>query len=501
VEKSSAILVSAGAVLDVSGTGVAGGFRVAAGQSLGGTGVVSGTVTIGAAATVSPGASPGTLTLTENAALAAGGNYNWQVANAAGAAGTSTGWDLLRVGGTLTVAATQADPFRINLWSLSGIGPDVSGSASNFNPLLSSSWTIASAAGGVTGFAPDRFRITQSATNGTGGFANGLNGGTFSVTLSGSTDIALVFSPSSASTTITVTTGTQTQSQAGFPLITGSTTLTKTGGGTLVLDQTNPFTGLLTVNNGVARLAVGPALSASRLAAVTGGTISLTPYLQASVAGLNPNAGGVIDVGSGLLTVQNGLTTSELLTALLHGRSDGTWTGTTGITSSQAAADLTQSMLRTVGWLDNGDGSFTFAYAAPGDTNLDWKVDILDLANFFSAGKYDTLIPATWKEGDFNYDSIVDILDAADFLFTDLFDSGIYNPPTSLLLRSLGGEPHASTPLFSSSEIPLRGIAAVPEPSPGAIVAVVAAVATLAAFRGPRQARRLRGQRRPRVAW
>ena len=52
-----------------------------------------------------------------------------------------------RVGGTLTLAATQADPFRINLWSLSGVSPDVSGSASNFNPLLSTSWTIASPTG------------------------------------------------------------------------------------------------------------------------------------------------------------------------------------------------------------------------------------------------------------------------------------------------------------------------------------------------------------------
>jgi hypothetical protein len=44
---------------------------------------------------------------------------------------------------------------------------------------------------------------------------------------------------------------------------------------------------------------------------------------------------------------------------------------------------------RSVGWLDNGDGSVTFAYAAPGDTNIDWTIDILDAADFFATGLYD----------------------------------------------------------------------------------------------------------------
>ena len=32
----------------------------------------------------------------------------------------------------------------------------------------------------------------------------------------------------------------------------------------------------------------------------------------------------------------------------------------------------------------------TFAYAAPGDSNLDWTVDILDATDFFNTGLYDT---------------------------------------------------------------------------------------------------------------
>ena len=115
-----------------------------------------------------------------------------------------------------------------------------------------------------------------------------------------------------------------------------------------------------------------------------------------------------------------------MLTALLAGRGDGSWNGTSGITSSAAASS---GGLRTVGWLDNGDGSLAVAYAAGGDTNLDWMVDILDAANFLSAGKFDSGDPATWNQGDFTYDGVVDILDAADFLSTGLFDAGFYNAP------------------------------------------------------------------------
>ena len=152
----------------------------------------SGSLTIGTGATLSPGASPGALTITGNATLGSGGNYNWQIYDATGTAGSSTGWDLITVGGTLTLASTSSDRFNLNLWSLSGVGPDVSGSAVNFNAATSGTWRIASATGGITGFSADKFTINTSATNGTGGFANALSGGTFSVAQSGN-NLNLVF--------------------------------------------------------------------------------------------------------------------------------------------------------------------------------------------------------------------------------------------------------------------------------------------------------------------
>ena len=68
--------------------------------------------------------------------------------------------------------------------------------------------------------------------------------------------------------------------------------------------------------------------------------------------------------------------------------------------SPSAAAEVASGIQRSVGWLDNGDGSLSVAYAAPGDTNIDWSIDILDAANFLALGKFDTNTAATWIEGD-----------------------------------------------------------------------------------------------------
>ena len=103
----------------------------------------------------------------------------------------------------------------------------------------------------------------------------------------------------------------------------------------------------------------------------------------------------------------------------------------------------------------------TFAYATPGDSNLDWTVDILDAGNFLTFGKFDTGLPATWIEGDFNYDKVVDILDAADFFATSLYDAGSYNSASG-------------------------AIAPVPEPSMLGLAGIGAGVAGLMAMRRKR---------------
>ena len=343
-------------------------------------------------------------------------------------------------------------------------GVNVTTSGTTNNPSFRGSYNLASgtlAAGSIssgTGFAA---ASSQRRLNWSGGTITTASG-TSDLTVSGVSGSggAILFTVSGADAKSFDVPAGRTATLGSYVTLTGSDTgYTKTGAGTLVLGGstgfTNTFSGSTTVQGGRLQLATGAASPAGRIVPVAGGTVTLAPYLMTTVGGLAPNEGGLTDVGSGLMTVASGLTAADMLVALNAGRGDGSWNGTSGITSSQAQTDIAASIPRTVGWLDNGDGTVTFAFAAPGDTNLDWNVDILDAANFLAGGKFDSGTPATWNEGDFGYDGVVDILDAADFLSTGLFDAGGYNPPPG----------QAGT------------VAAVPEPSSLATLAMAAVAA------------------------
>jgi fibronectin-binding autotransporter adhesin len=455
---SGSTTVSAGTlVLNGDQSAATGALQVASGATLGGSGTFGGLTTVDAGATFAPGSSLGTLAVTQDLTWNPGTNYNWQMLSGTGVAGAADSWDLIQVGGALSIAATSIDPFRINLWTLSSVTPDVSGPASNFDPGQDYSWTLASAAGGITGFAADKFVITTSATNGTAGFANAFGAGTFSIAQDGN-DLNLRFTSGGGPSVITITvpSGTQTQTQAGYPTLSGSIPVLKTGAGTLVLDQANPLSGSTTVQAGVLQLANGSALASSRFVVVAGGTGQVAPVTTTSVASLDLASGnGLLDLTSGALTISSGMTPTALVAEILEGRGDGSWTGSSGITSSTAAAESAAGTPRAVGWVDNGDGSLSVAYAAPGDTNIDWSIDILDASNFLAGGKFDTGSPAIWIEGDFSYDGVVDILDAADFFATGLYDAGNYNTAPGLS----------------------GGVAAVPEPATWTLLGVGLAAA------------------------
>jgi fibronectin-binding autotransporter adhesin len=238
---------------------------------------------------------------------------------------------------------------------------------------------------------------------------------------------------------------------------TGPITISSTGSGKVIFSGTGNFSGPTTVQAGGLQLAAGSPLGTSTITPVAGGTLSLSPYATTTVGGLAPNAGGLTDLGNGFLSVTSGLTATDLVTAIVAGRNGGSWDGAGGITSSTAAAAVAAGSPRAVGWLDNGDGSVSAAYAAPGDTNIDWSIDILDASNFLAGGKFDAGVPATWNEGDFSYDGIVDILDAADFFATGLYDAGNYNAAPGAV----------------------GGVAAVPEPAGLGAVGLVIAAALL----------------------
>jgi autotransporter-associated beta strand protein len=177
----------------VNGTlGDTGAKNVLSGATLAGSGTVEGPVAI--FGTVAPGNSPGTLTQGATS-FEAGGDYNWQVLDATGVAGT--GFDTINLlsGNVLTINATSVTKFDINLWSLLSIAPDVNGVASNFIDTNSYSWTLVATDQPIVAFAADKFGIFTAANNGTDGFANSFTG-TFGVALSGdNTDLMLTYTP------------------------------------------------------------------------------------------------------------------------------------------------------------------------------------------------------------------------------------------------------------------------------------------------------------------
>jgi autotransporter-associated beta strand protein len=197
IANSSQIVIGSGATLDI--TGLAGSFSLGANQTLSGTGTLLATgKTIVADGTLSPGSSPGTAIQDGGVLqLAADANYNWQVYDASGVAGTGYDTTSLINGAELDLSLlTSVDPYNINLWSLSGIGPDVNGDATGFNSGSPYSWTLFSQDSAISGFSADLFAINVGATNGTSGFSNSLGGGSFTVSLNGGGDaIMLNFIP------------------------------------------------------------------------------------------------------------------------------------------------------------------------------------------------------------------------------------------------------------------------------------------------------------------
>jgi autotransporter-associated beta strand protein len=496
-----------------------GGLVLGTGRTLGGAGTVAGDLTVDAGATISPGSNLGTLSVTQGVTWASGGNYNWQILDAAGTAGTAPGWDLLSVGGILDISATSAEPFAVNLWSLSGADPDVNGDALNFDATQGYTWTIASATGGITGFAEDAFTINTAAANGAAGFSNDLGGGTFSLAVSG-TDLNLVFTPGSGPSgiVIDVPSGSITQAQAGYPQITTATSVTKTGAGTVVFDAANSYTGPTTISAGTLEVTNANALASTNITVDTGATLSVASgttmrapsvivdggTLSAATLAVNSttgitslainagslagapavtvgsggemalvqdarvsvavgslavdegSGGGRLDVGAGQVSVATGgISESDLRADIIAGRNGGAWNGVAGITSSTAASS---GGTRAVGYVVNGDGSATVSFAAPGDTDLSGQVNVFDLIGIDSAGKFGNGQAANWSQGDFNYDGVANVFDLIGIDSSGAYGTGPYFPaaPTA------------------------AAITAVPEPGLAGLLAVAAAGGWLA---------------------
>ena len=253
----------------------------------------------------------------------------------------------------------------------------------------------------------------------------------YSVTVRVADASAIGSTPVSASLTLQITGSGVTvpagQTTTDATIHTGSYQLVKQGGGTLILDKANTHSGGTVVEAGTIIVKNASAFGTGEVRVKAGATLVIDQAAGEAVAGsLVIEEGGFVDLGTGRIRIVAGMTATALVDALLKGKGDGFWTTSAGIGSSAVSATVEMGTLRTIGWLDNGDGSFTAGFAAQGDTTMDGTVDILDASNFITSAKYDSGLYASWVDGDFNHDGVLDILDATDFFNSALFDQGIY---------------------------------------------------------------------------
>ncbi len=124
-------------------------------------------------------------------------NYVWDMDDAAGVEGESPGWDLVEVHGILTISATAASTFKIEINSVNGVG--IATSAEHFDKTAAGSWRILHTTQGIQGFERSKFTLDASA------FAsvNDLGSGSFLLDIStNSKDLVLRFVPSLPSVTL-----------------------------------------------------------------------------------------------------------------------------------------------------------------------------------------------------------------------------------------------------------------------------------------------------------
>ena len=170
--------VSSGGLKVTNGSGSAtgtGAVAVSAGAKLGGNGKITGDLTLDGY--ISPGSSPGTI-YTGNETWNGGATYYWEINDAQGTEGSMPGWDVIDISGTLTINATPANRFIVDLNTLtsSGSGP---GNAQNFSASSDYVWRIVRTSSGISGFDVSKFLINYP------NFSNSTTGGTFSLELSG----------------------------------------------------------------------------------------------------------------------------------------------------------------------------------------------------------------------------------------------------------------------------------------------------------------------------
>jgi len=176
-----------------SGTG-SGNVTINNSGVLAGTGSISGTVTNRSGGTISAGDANLIGQLNTGTQIWNGGGTNfWEIKDVD--AGEGVGWDMLNISGGLNLTAVSGNKFLIDVRSVTLANS--AGPVNDFNSGQSYVWTIARTVSGVSfGAGESESTVFQLLL---GGFANSLDGGTFSVAIGNAgKDLNLVYTPAAA---------------------------------------------------------------------------------------------------------------------------------------------------------------------------------------------------------------------------------------------------------------------------------------------------------------
>ncbi len=251
---------------------------------------------------------------------------------------------------------------------------------------------------------------------------------------------------------IDVPSGIQTQAEAGYPAIASAPSVRKAGGGTLVFDAANSYTGPTTIAAGTLLVTNANALANTTVTVAAGGSLVLPPDARV-VAGIDGLAippgpsGGLVNLGAGEFTIAaGGISAVDLRASIIAGRNGGGWNGATGITSSRAAA---AGGTRAVGYTVAADGSSRVSFAAAGDVDLSGAVNVFDLVSVNASGTYGTGTASVWNQGDFNYDGATNVFDLVAVNTAGAYGQGNYFPTSTSLVGSGTAVPEPGTAILA----------------------------------------------------
>jgi autotransporter-associated beta strand protein len=330
LDSTNITLGAASATLDVTGTG---GFTLAASQVLAGTGTVAGLLTDGSATLILPGGATtaGTLTVNGNLTLAGSGTVNFDLStNTATGGGTNS---LIVVTGTLNIGGTTP----ITISGQTGTGTytlfqygTFAGSVGNLTVSPGFVITNNTAAKAIQLFSThvpvNLTWLGDGSVNAwdVGVTTNWLQSGTnqyfyegdfvtFNNTGSDSPSIALTGSISPGSTTVNAT---QTYDFTGSGILSGN--LTKSGSGTLILENNNTYPGPTVINAGVLQLGNGGNTGSVGAGPVTNNAALVFDQSASDTVPNNISGTGTLNVAGGAdlyLTGSNSYSGQTIITA------------------------------------------------------------------------------------------------------------------------------------------------------------------------------------------